>query len=166
MSLSMRLIALLSILAFAAVGCGEADSPTDNQSPVNQGDHDGSDDDDDNGDSEPVDPWEGYHPDFAAVGEVIQATCALGACHGNPTGDTTLSFSSSSAELIKETLQTYVSENGFPLITPGNPDESDLYLSLISEDENIRMPRTPLDPLDAETIEKVRSWIEAGAPYE
>ena len=160
MSLSIRLIALLAALSLAGFGCGEVESPANNQSdPPNQGDGGA-------GDEEPDDPWAGWNPEFAAVGEVIQTTCALGGCHGNPTGLTQLDFQSASPELIKEVFETYTSSNGFSLITAGNADESDLYLSITSEDDTIRMPRPPLDPLDEAVVTRIRSWINDGAPYE
>lgn len=58
-------------------------------------------------------------------------------------------------------------ESGRPAIVPGRPLESPLYLRLIAEDEDERMPpaESPRQP-DRSQIETLRKWIEQGAPME
>ncbi|QDU08067.1 PSD1 and planctomycete cytochrome C domain-containing protein [Gimesia aquarii] len=65
---------------------------------------------------------------------------------------------------LKETA--FGSHDGHALIVPGKPLESLLYQRIISTDEDERMP--PVDSgkkLSPSDIEKVRKWIEAGAPW-
>lgn len=65
---------------------------------------------------------------------------------------------------LKETA--FGSHGGHALIVPGKPLESLLYQRIISTDEDERMP--PVDSgkkLSPSDIEKIRKWIEAGAPW-
>lgn len=65
---------------------------------------------------------------------------------------------------LKETA--FGSHDGHALIVPGKPLESLLYLKMIARDESERMP--PADSgkkLTPTEIEKIRKWIEAGAPW-
>ncbi|MCH9654703.1 MAG: PSD1 and planctomycete cytochrome C domain-containing protein [Planctomycetes bacterium] len=58
------------------------------------------------------------------------------------------------------------SHDGHALIVPGKPLESLLYQRIVSTDEDERMP--PADSgkkLSPSEIEKIRKWIEAGAPW-
>lgn len=58
------------------------------------------------------------------------------------------------------------SHDGHAFIVPGKPLKSLLYQRLISRDEDERMP--PVDSgkkISASDIEKIRNWIEAGAPW-
>ena len=55
--------------------------------------------------------------------------------------------------------------SGSPAITPGKPDESELYLLVSEEDEDVRMPQEG-DPLSEEEIELIRRWIEQGAKFD
>lgn len=54
--------------------------------------------------------------------------------------------------------------SGFPAIIPGNADESPLVRRVSSTDPAGRMPPKG-EPLDAEQIAMLRSWIEQGANY-
>ncbi len=60
------------------------------------------------------------------------------------------------------------SRDGLPAIKPGEPDSSELWLRLISDDPSVLMP--PHDsgkkPLTGEQKELVRKWILQGAMYE
>jgi len=49
-----------------------------------------------------------------------------------------------------------------PVVVPGRPEESSLYLAITYADPEFQMP--PSGPLDAGEIESIRAWIEAGAP--
>lgn len=65
---------------------------------------------------------------------------------------------------VKESA--FGSHDGRSLIVPGKPLESLLYLRMISTDEDEQMP--PVDSgkkLSPSEIEKIRKWIEAGAPW-
>lgn len=65
---------------------------------------------------------------------------------------------------LKESV--FGSHAGHALIVPGKPLESLLYQRMIAADESERMP--PVDSgkkLSPAEIEKIRKWIEAGAPW-
>lgn len=50
-----------------------------------------------------------------------------------------------------------------PVIRPGRPEASELFLLITSQDPDRRMPQDD-DALKPEKIEAIRQWIEAGAP--
>ena len=51
-------------------------------------------------------------------------------------------------------------------LVPGKPDESHLYLRIVTTDEDDRMPPAEFgDALSTEEADKIRRWIEAGAPW-
>jgi serine/threonine protein kinase len=51
------------------------------------------------------------------------------------------------------------------VVIPGNPDESELYQLLVADESNkLMMPPKSQGRLPPEDIEKIRKWIEAGAP--
>jgi hypothetical protein len=59
-----------------------------------------------------------------------------------------------------------LSDAGIPIIDPGNADHSDLIQRLITKDPDDLMPPPELDrPLDEEKIEKIRDWVNQGAPW-
>src|SRR5687768_9621664 len=51
--------------------------------------------------------------------------------------------------------------SGAPIVTPGKPDESNLYRLLVTPDEDDRMPKKggPLAPAEADLVKR---WIEQG----
>ncbi len=60
----------------------------------------------------------------------------------------------------------FVDLGGYQAIVPGKPDESALYLRLISDDEDERMPPADGDKkLTTAQIELVRQWISQGADF-
>jgi hypothetical protein len=52
-----------------------------------------------------------------------------------------------------------------PTLTPGQPEQSELYLRLIDENESTRMPQLD-DPLSAAQIALVERWIRQGARFD
>ncbi|MEZ6119969.1 MAG: PSD1 and planctomycete cytochrome C domain-containing protein [Pirellulaceae bacterium] len=62
----------------------------------------------------------------------------------------------------------YRNESGLPAISPGKPDESEVWLRLNTDDPDMAMP--PADshkePLSDEEKQIIRQWIEQGAQYE
>jgi serine/threonine protein kinase len=51
------------------------------------------------------------------------------------------------------------------VVIPGNPAESELYRLIVADESNpLMMPPKNRDRLPPEDIEKIRKWIEAGAP--
>ncbi|MGJ8693722.1 MAG: DUF1553 domain-containing protein [Thalassotalea sp.] len=94
------------------------------------------------------------------VKPILSDTCYL--CHGpdkeNARGGLTLS---NFADATK-----HVTDNGLAAVIPGNADDSEAYMRLISDDENYMMP-----PPDANLVlsarEKaiIKKWIDQGAVY-
>ena len=62
----------------------------------------------------------------------------------------------------------YRTELGIVGITPGSVDDSEVWLRIISDDEDQMMPppEAHQKPLSDEEKRLIRQWIEAGAPYE
>jgi mono/diheme cytochrome c family protein len=56
-------------------------------------------------------------------------------------------------------------KRGKPVIVPGRPEDSLLYLSVTRQNDKLAMPPKENDRLSAEQIEWVRQWIAAGAPW-
>ena len=83
------------------------------------------------------------------------------ACHG-PDAKTR------QADLRLDTKAGAFSEpSGYPVIVPGKPEESELHLRIVSEDETYRMPPSDFNKtLTPEQIEAVTQWIREGAQWE
>lgn len=95
-----------------------------------------------------------------------------------PGGDTTVSFSQDIQPILSENcvschggsgdlwLDSYeralAESSGGPVIVPGQPQASELYLRITGESE----PRMPLNAsqLSDDDIEAIRIWISEGAP--
>lgn len=52
-----------------------------------------------------------------------------------------------------------------PIVAPGDPEESELYLLLTDPEPDFRMP-ADADPLPEQQIELIRRWIAEGAEYD
>ena len=52
-----------------------------------------------------------------------------------------------------------------PIVTPGKPEESELFNLIKADDPEVRMPKEA-DPLSAAQVELVRRWIAEGAKYD
>ncbi len=83
------------------------------------------------------------------------------ACHG-PDAKTR------QADLRLDTREGAFSEpSGYPVLVPGKPEESELHLRIISEDETYRMPPSDFNKtLTPEQIEALTLWIREGAQWE
>ena len=83
------------------------------------------------------------------------------ACHG-PDAKTR------QADLRLDTKEGAFSEpSGYPVLVPGKPEESELYLRIISEDETYQMPPADFNKtLTPEQIEALTQWIREGAQWE
>lgn len=58
-------------------------------------------------------------------------------------------------------------KSGKPLLTPGNPDQSELIARILSEDPDSQMPPPEKNnPLSPEQTEKIRLWVKSGASYQ
>jgi hypothetical protein len=57
--------------------------------------------------------------------------------------------------------------DGYSIIVPGKPDESELFARIVATDEDVRMPPPDAEQsLNPEQIEMVRRWIEKGAEWQ
>ena len=103
-------------------------------------------------------------PEGPATFERVQATvfdvsCASSGCHDGS------AWPDLSAGKAHGNIVNIESTRGMPLVYPGLPDSSYLYLKLLP-DAPISGGRMPLGGpyLDAASLEIVRAWIERGAP--
>jgi mono/diheme cytochrome c family protein len=89
---------------------------------------------------------------------LLSDTCYT--CHG-PDG------SKRKAKLRLDSREgAFAAREGTRTIVPGKPDESELYRRLVAADEEDRMPpKKSQRPLSAAQIQRVRRWIEEGAPW-
>ena len=80
------------------------------------------------------------------------------ACHGQqePKGG---------YQILNYTLVLKAGESESAAITPGKPEESEVFNLISSTDESSRMPKEG-DPLSAEQIALVKRWITEGAKYD
>ena len=81
-------------------------------------------------------------------------------CHGGVKAAAGVSF------VYKEQVIGHESDSGKPVIKPHSPSDSELYLRIITNDLDDRMP--PADehePLSEEEIDTIREWIESGAEW-
>jgi hypothetical protein len=80
------------------------------------------------------------------------------ACHAaaDPKGD----FQLTSFETLMKP-----GASGTPSITPGKPDESELFRLISSDDKGERMPKDA-DPLQPEQVALVKRWIDEGAKFD
>src|SRR5437763_14597871 len=52
-------------------------------------------------------------------------------------------------------------------VAPGKPDESEVYLRVVAEEDDLRMPPPKSGPaLSARQVATLRRWIERGAEWE
>jgi hypothetical protein len=83
------------------------------------------------------------------------------ACHGPDEGHI-----ESGLQLHSLEFATRPADSGKIAIQPGKVSESELIQRIVSEDESERMPPPHMgQPLTPSEIEKMKSWIEAGAVY-
>lgn len=157
--------AIVGLLIFAGA-CGAEDDPVENTNGNNQNSNN-QNGDNTNGQNSDLDDWD---PDFVEVADVVRMNCAVGDCHGVPADDDVeIRYGANqqdvSYSVIADNFQTFESSNDRPFVDPGNAEGSELYQVLISDDPDVRMPNVG-DPLDADTIEMIRNWIDDGANYE
>lgn len=90
---------------------------------------------------------------------VFDVSCASSGCHDGS------AWPDLSAGQAYGNIVNIESTQGLPLVYPGRPDSSYLYLKLLP-DAPISGGRMPLGGpyLDAASLEIVRAWIERGAP--
>ena len=95
--------------------------------------------------------------DFARdVKPILARKCF--ACHGPDAGEGGLRLHEQKAALDEL-------DSGLRAIMPGQPHQSELLIRVMEPDEGLRMPLEG-DPLSAEEIEILKSWIRQGAEWE
>jgi hypothetical protein len=99
--------------------------------------------------STPCDPTKIYFQQ--QVLPILVSNCAMSGCHDD----------ASHQEGV--VLTSYQKVMAPADVTAGNPGGSDLYKVLIDSDPGDRMPRPPQNPLTAQQIQIIKSWIEQGA---
>ncbi len=80
------------------------------------------------------------------------------ACHGSPEPK-------GGYQVSNYTLATKAGESEQPSVTPGKPEESELFKLISSTDADTRMPKEA-DALSAEQLALVSRWIAEGAKYD
>ena len=90
---------------------------------------------------------------------LFDVSCASSGCHGGT------AWPDLSAGKAYDNIVGVESSQGIPLVDPGRPDSSYLYLKLLP-DAKISGDRMPLGGpyLEPATLETVYAWIEKGAP--
>lgn len=81
---------------------------------------------------------------------ILMSSCAKSGCHDATAQDGVR-------------LDSYAAVMGSNVVTPGNPDDSDLYENIMEDDPDKIMPPPPNTPLDALQKEIIRKWIAQGA---
>ena len=99
---------------------------------------------------------------FERVQGLFDVSCASSGCHG---GQEWSAWPDLRAGKAYANIVGVESSQGIPLVAPGRPDSSYLYLKLLPDAE-ISGDRMPLGGpyLEPSTLETVYMWIEQGAP--
>jgi hypothetical protein len=82
---------------------------------------------------------------------LILSSCATTDCHDKLTGE---------QEVL---LVDYASIIHYGEITPGDPEDSELYEAITEDNEEDRMPPPPKNPLTNEQKNLIKKWIQQGA---
>ncbi len=93
------------------------------------------------------------------VKPIFTAKCTE--CHGGVKAAGGVSF------VYRDRIIGYKSDSGRPVVKPGDPEGSELYLRIITKDADDRMPPPDEDhdPLSAKEITTIREWIESGGQW-
>jgi hypothetical protein len=119
---------------------------------------------------EPTPPPTEIGGELAAIAdEVFVPRCALPSCHSDETraGALTLTRELVYDELVDvPAFASGARSAGLLRVAPGDSGQSFLIRKLTGELENAQGSRMPLGnvPLDADTIDRIRAWIDSGAP--
>lgn len=98
---------------------------------------------------------------FSAVqSELLVPSCGFSTCHGSSTGGLTIDGSADDYDRLVGAK----SSTGQPYVVPGDADASYLVLKLEGDPSITGDPMPPGSPLPDAEIERVRSWIDGGAP--
>lgn len=103
---------------------------------------------------------------FEPVAELTTTSCsATPSCHGSTsvTAFAVEGDGAASAAQVRAAIEGVTTNAGVPMVVPGEPEQSALYLRLVETGPK-KMP--PVGTLTDEQIESVRAWIADGAHYE
>lgn len=97
--------------------------------------------------------------------KVFLASCATGGCHSGATPSEALSLDALRLDLASRLRQPAAqSPSRMPLVTPGQPGASYLFLKVFLATPPAGGPMPPSGPLLDCELAALRRWIEAGAP--
>ena len=104
---------------------------------------------------------EGEKVDFSRdIRPILAAHCFQ--CHGPDAAARKAELRLDVADVLRRK-----SKAGRPIIAPGKPQQSELFVRVSSSDPKHRMPPAEADnPLTSEQVELLRRWIEQGAPWQ
>ncbi|MEO2048850.1 MAG: DUF1553 domain-containing protein [Pirellulales bacterium] len=90
---------------------------------------------------------------------ILSVACFV--CHGPDTAKR-------KADLrLDDKSSVYADRDGYQIVTPNNPDDSELYTRIISDDPDLQMPPPDSDiTLTAQQKYIIRRWIEQGATWQ
>lgn len=92
--------------------------------------------------------------------EIFARSCTFSACHKGASPAGGLGLEGATHDKLVDIMATGAAK---PLVVPGDPDGSYLYEKLTATTPTAGDPMPPGAPLSADKLEKVRSWIAAGA---
>lgn len=106
-----------------------------------------------------ADTPEVYTEEFQAVASILSQGCLQSECHGSFSTNNFAVSSDQFADVaeIRGALEGVQAESGNLLVAPSNPDESEIYMILIDNDEAHTLPSPQLRTLE--------NWISNGAVY-
>ena len=93
--------------------------------------------------------------------EILSLSCGFSSCHGGSAGAPYLGSAQEAYESLVD-VASYAKE-GAILVIPGDPDNSYLIQKMEAAPNIEGDPMPPSSLLDAEIVERVRSWIADGA---
>lgn len=94
------------------------------------------------------------------VKPILSDTCYL--CHGPDTSNAKAGLSLSNFD----SATAHKTDNGLAALLPGDPEDSEAYLRITSDDENYMMPPPESNlTLSARDKAVIKKWIEQGAEY-
>ena len=100
---------------------------------------------------------------FQAVGKILQARCAMPACHGGLKAAEGLRLETAHVYRTAVNVPAH-SDRALVRVSPGDPDGSLLYLRLLEPSHgHYRGPRMPkgMAPLSDDEIAQIRRWIDS-----
>ncbi len=106
------------------------------------------------------------HSNFEAVRKILQARCAMPACHAGPNAAQGLRLEGE--QIYRSTVNVHpLSDGRFLRVDPGRAERSLLYLKLLEPERgHYRGPRMPrgMQPLPEDEIARIRQWIDSFPP--